>query len=874
MLILCLSCRPTTKSLKLTQTQIPLCSLASSNASVSSYGSFSTASSFRTIEKDKKDSGVPDILVIDHPSFAEDEKKEPDLTAAEIEKWEGTRVKTPLWSHFGRGSSAGNTPFARLGSAGQEKFGGWMKDLRALISRGGRGEKEVEEEDKYKDKDKEGETNKDKDKDNQERETFSPAYVVTGGSLSGMPDKKKSIRPNGRRRNRKHRNSAPLGDDGSMVFEEQSLESMEGSGTEDGGSKKSRKKKKNKNKQKSGDVGGESDGGSSLDSAVMLGRGDDDTIVSMLSGEDSFGGDSIGSLTMISDLTGPEGRSGKKKRRKKKKKTKKKTKDRFGDDDDDFFDDATIATNEGSRTLEKNLSAYVNSDDKEDMAPIASFEFIDDLSLSSQMGTVRNDFASSGGRYKDPDMHNVQRDARSEARRESSKRSATLGGGEVMNESPDGSPIKWGVDVPKEGTMALTGAEGGDLGERAGGAVIGGEGGFVQRPSSSQQALAVIKKGWLKEIKLLKAGSSMIKKKAERVESFLIRKKLWKKEWRVSGKGNYDQGAGFTKANADAMLQTKSFGTRLGMATLYGLNVAFARTAYMSYALVYLLGGPEAASTMGLRDFFVRRSLSADEMLTAATDGERTQVMRALTQIKDRVKVDVRDYAGKTALMCAIESSSMKLSPDELRDWSRSQRKQRIVRFLRGRGSTPDNPKVIEAMREKKYNRVLELLILKGADVNAKCIGNVDEDVTALHLAVMGGEVKSLKWLLAKGSKVNETTESKMTPLHFAAKLGRCEAAAYLLTQDASMIARTDIGWTPLHFAAYSGGTVMVKMLLKAGADKRLKDKKGRTAADLAALHGNRSSFEALRKWNDEGYNARENLDFLASKMGDAGLLL
>jgi hypothetical protein len=563
-------------------------------------------------------------------------------------------------------------------------------------------------------------------------------------------------------------------------------------------------------------------------------------------------------------LTGPEG---KKKRRKKKKKKKSK---RFTDDGDDF-DDATIATDEGSRSLERNLSAYVNSDDKDDNVPIASFEFIDDLSLSSQMGTVKNDISSSGGRYKDPDMHAVQRDARNEARKETRRQNTTGVDQEVMNESPDGGPIFFGGDVSKEGANPLSGAKGvGIVGTEPG--VIRGEGGIVERPSSSQQALTAIKRQWLKEVRLLKVGSSMIKKKVARFESFLIRKKLWKKEWKVSGKQNYDQGAGFTKANADVMLQSKSFGTRLTMATLYGMNVVLARAAYASYALVYILGGPEAASTMGLRDFFIRRSLSPDEMLTAATDGERSQVIRALTQIKDRVKVDVRDYAGKTALMCAIEASSIKLSPDELRDWSRSQRRQRIVRFLRGRGSTPDNPKVIEAMREKKYNRVLELLMLKGADVNAKCIGNVDEDVTALHLAVMGGHVKSLKWLLAKGSKVDMATESKMTPLHLAAKLGRCEAAAYLLTQDANMIARTDIGWTPLHFAAYSGGTVMVKMLLKAGADKALKDDKGRTAADLAALHGNRSSFEVLRKWNFESYNARENLDFLASKMGDNSL--
>jgi len=845
-----------------------LSSIASSDFSVSSYGSISTASSFLVPSNDKKDKG-PDILIIDHGK--QEEKKEADsqISQDEIEMWEGTRVKTPLWGHFGRGTSAGYTPFARLGSASQEKFSGWMKDLRSLVSRGNSGTRSAEGEYSEVVKGEESEKEKEKEK---ERETFSPAYVATGGTKSGMPQSKKSVRPSGRRRNRKDRNSAPMGDDGSMIFEEQSLESLslESSGGEEDSSmlsslnsgKKKKRKKKMRGVGVGEDLGAMSDGGSSLNSFMKL--NDDDTIVSMLSNEDSFGDGSIGSLTMMSDLT--DGDATKNSRRKEgKKKKRKKQKKRKSQKYDDF-DDATIGTDEGGGALARNLSAYVNRDDSEDVAPIASFEFIDDLSLSSQMGSVKSKAGLSGrleagGRHTEPDMHDQQRDARSDARRASRKRTASLKGGEVINESPNSSPILWEAGGMLEG-------------EEIGNEVTDGQGGeqTLDRPSSSQKAILAAKAKGLTAYRIINAGKNKVAKRAERLESYLIKKKMWKKEWRVSGKDNYDQGVGFKKANANAVVRANSFGTRLGVAALYGLSAVWSKTAYLSYMAVFVLGGGEAASTMGLRDFLIKRSLTPAEMLTAASDGERSLVTRALTQIKDRVKVDVRDYAGKTALMCAIEASSLKLSQEELRDWSRSQRRQRIVRFLRGRGSTPDNPKVIIAMREKKYNRVLDLLLMKGADINAHCTGHVDENVTPLHLAVMGGEVKSIKWVLAKDGKVNGVTESKMTALHFAAKLGKCDAAAYLLTQDADMIARTNIGWTPLHFAAYSGGTVMVRMLLKAGSDKGLKDHKGRTAADIAALHGNRSSFECLRKWNDEGYRAKENLDFLVSKMGDSNL--
>ena len=173
----------------------------------------------------------------------------------------------------------------------------------------------------------------------------------------------------------------------------------------------------------------------------------------------------------------------------------------------------------------------------------------------------------------------------------------------------------------------------------------------------------------------------------------------------------------------------------------------------------------------------------------------------------------------------------------------------------------------IRNSREAKYTRVLELLIAKGSDVNAKCIGFVDENVTALHIAAQGGSLSRCKWLLGNKAEVDSTTENLMTPLHIASKFGKNEVIMFLLTQDANPVARSDLGWTPLHYAAATGGTKAVKILLKAGIDKNIKDVKGRTAAEVAKNHGMKTSFQVIRKYHTNKSSAMEYIEYLEKKM-------
>ena len=56
-----------------------------------------------------------------------------------------------------------------------------------------------------------------------------------------------------------------------------------------------------------------------------------------------------------------------------------------------------------------------------------------------------------------------------------------------------------------------------------------------------------------------------------------------------------------------------------------------------------------------------------------------------------------------------------------------------------------------------------------------------------------------------------------------------------LIDQGADINIQDPWGDTPLHRAAYFGNIEMVQLLLKKGANKHLKNKKGRTPANLAA---------------------------------------
>jgi hypothetical protein len=110
------------------------------------------------------------------------------------------------------------------------------------------------------------------------------------------------------------------------------------------------------------------------------------------------------------------------------------------------------------------------------------------------------------------------------------------------------------------------------------------------------------------------------------------------------------------------------------------------------------------------------------------------------------------------------------------------------------------------------HKDVAELLIAKGADVNAK---SKEGYTTPLHFAALKGSKEVAELLIAKGADVNAKSKKGYTALHFAAGKGQTEVAELLIAKGADVNAKSETDETPLHYAAYWGQTEAAELLRK-----------------------------------------------------------
>ena len=139
-------------------------------------------------------------------------------------------------------------------------------------------------------------------------------------------------------------------------------------------------------------------------------------------------------------------------------------------------------------------------------------------------------------------------------------------------------------------------------------------------------------------------------------------------------------------------------------------------------------------------------------------------------------------------------------------------------------------PALVLAVREGSM-AVLDVLLAHPAiRVDAPAMnGN-----TALMMAAFKRNRPALDALLAKGAAVGR---SGWTALHYAAASGDTGIAGVLLGRGAPIDARSPSAsgaYTPLMLAAREGQADAVAFLLKAGANPRLKNGEGLTAAQIA----------------------------------------
>ncbi|KAJ1476256.1 ankyrin repeat-containing domain protein [Baffinella frigidus] len=140
----------------------------------------------------------------------------------------------------------------------------------------------------------------------------------------------------------------------------------------------------------------------------------------------------------------------------------------------------------------------------------------------------------------------------------------------------------------------------------------------------------------------------------------------------------------------------------------------------------------------------------------------------------------------------------------------------------------------------------MELLLAKGADVNAK----TTEKDTYLLIAASIGNIEIMQQLLAAGAN----DKIGWVPLHGAAEQGHEAAVQLLLDKGADVNAkdRINAGDTPLHAAASGGFGAVIQMLLDQGADVNHKNKDDLNGADLNVL--TREGASPLHGAADQGH--------------------
>ena len=146
----------------------------------------------------------------------------------------------------------------------------------------------------------------------------------------------------------------------------------------------------------------------------------------------------------------------------------------------------------------------------------------------------------------------------------------------------------------------------------------------------------------------------------------------------------------------------------------------------------------------------------------------------------------------------------------------------------------------IHEAAETENIEAVQAHLAAGTDINAK-----DGGFTPLHLAIGNKEIVQL--LITKGADVNARSVVGWTPLQYATGDNKKDVVELLIAEGADVNAKGGIGGgTSLYLAAMSGHKELVELLIAADADVNVRESQlGMTPLDMADDKG---TAELLRK--------------------------
>jgi ankyrin repeat protein len=189
--------------------------------------------------------------------------------------------------------------------------------------------------------------------------------------------------------------------------------------------------------------------------------------------------------------------------------------------------------------------------------------------------------------------------------------------------------------------------------------------------------------------------------------------------------------------------------------------------------------------------------------------------------------LDARNLAGATALFFAVEGNHIPVA-------HRLIERGADVNLAGRSGVTP-----VAAAAYRGNNTLVEELLTHGADERAPD----DTGKPPIVYAAAGARFDVVTRLLARKIDINARYPNDLTLLMWASgpdeKASETQAikvVSYLLDEGAHIDDRDARGRTALMIAAEGGRAEIANLLLARGADPSLKDKAGKSAADLTVL--------------------------------------